>query len=322
MSASASTVMGRAALLVPATTAAFWSWACSWGQQRGAAAEALGSSQGFPGWRQEFPGWRSVAYRSGAPSGLDWRRAGPRFAPARRDPPLSDAPAPGRWRERQAPSARPLRARSAQLLPLALPAGMAEQRCFRDRAGPNSRSSARCPATSQVREPLRRLSAWVFPRKIARPRWLQHRYKSRADTGRNLLASLAFSSRFLLLGDDHKLPFVPKSRRRADEVSPKERHPNPRLSADRLYLQDFSERHLIVRQTSLAPFDSARSIVRAITTIPRREWGDFSVGLGGAMMPGVQSRGPPRSLDVPPAGTAAPCSPLNRRPRERPYTPP
>src|SRR5262249_52990665 len=57
-----------------------------------------------------------------------------------------------------------------------------------------------------------------------------------------------------------------------------------RLSADRLYLQDFSERHGIVRQTSLAPFDSARSIVRAITTIPRREWGDFSVGLGGAMV--------------------------------------
>src|SRR5262249_23174146 len=191
-----------------------------------------------------------------------------------------------------------------------------------DRAGPSSRLSAWFPATSQVEEPLRQLSAWVFPRKIARPGWLQHRYKLRADTGRTLLARLVLSSRFLLLGDDPKLPFVPKSRRRADEVSPKERHPTPRLSADRLYLQDFSEMLVMVRQTSLAPFDSARSIVRAITTIPRRESGDFSVGLGGAMMPGVKSRGPPRSLDVSPAGTAAPCSPLNWRPRERPYTPP
>src|SRR5262249_49236174 len=137
--------MDRAALLVLVTTAAFWSWACSWGQQWVAAA--LGSSQGFPGWRQGFPGWRSVAYRSGAPSGLDWRRAGPRFAPTRRDPPPSDAPGPDRWRERQAPSARPPRARSAQPLPLAPPAGMAEQRCFRDRAGPNLRSSALSPAT-------------------------------------------------------------------------------------------------------------------------------------------------------------------------------
>src|SRR5215831_9698398 len=247
MSASASTVMGRAALLVPATTAAFWSWACSWGQQRGAAAEALGSSQGFPGWRQGFPGWRSVAYRSGAPSGLDWRRAGPRFAPARRDPPLSDAPVPCRWRERQALSRRPPRARSAQRLPLASSARMAEQQRFRDRqvasssqtAGPNSRSSAWSPATSQVPEPLPRLSAWVLRRKIAKPGWLQHRYKSPPDSGRYLLASLAFSSRFLLLGDDHKLSFVPKSRRRGDEGSPKERHPSPRPSADRLDLQDF-----------------------------------------------------------------------------------
>src|SRR6516225_3782435 len=180
----------RVVLLVPVTTAAFSSWACAWGQQW-AAAEALGSSQGFRGWRRGFLGWRSVAYRSGVPSGLDWRRAGPRFAPTRRDPPLSDAPAPGRWRERQALSGRPPRARSAQRLPLASLAGMAEQRCFRDRARPNSRSSAWFRATSQVREPLPRLSAWVFPRKIARPRWLQHRYKSRADTGRNLLASLA-----------------------------------------------------------------------------------------------------------------------------------
>src|SRR5262249_50868645 len=147
--------MDRAALLVPVTTAAFWSWACSWGQQWVAAAEALGSSQGFPGWRKRFPGWRSVAYRSGAPSGLDWRRAGPRFAPARRDPPLFDAPGPDRWRERQAPSAQPPRARSVQPLPLAPPAGMAEQQCFPDRAGPSSRLSAWFPATSQVEEPLR-----------------------------------------------------------------------------------------------------------------------------------------------------------------------
>src|SRR6516164_1657255 len=229
----------RVVVLVPVTTAAFWSWACAWGQQRVAAAEALGSSQGFRGWRQGFLGRRSVAYRSGVLSGLDWRRAGPRFVPALRDPPLSDAPAPGRWRERQALSGRPPRARSAQRLPLASLAGMAEQPCFRDRAGPNLRSSAWSLATSQVAEPLPRLSAWVPRRKIAKPGWLQHRYKSRLGIGRNLLASLPFSSRFLLLGDDPKLPFVPKSRRRGDEGSPKERHPTPPPSADRLYLQDF-----------------------------------------------------------------------------------
>jgi hypothetical protein len=67
--------MGRAVVLRP--------WACAWEQRWVAAAEALGSSQGFRGWRQGFPGWSSVAYRSGAPSDLDWRRAGPRFAPAR-----------------------------------------------------------------------------------------------------------------------------------------------------------------------------------------------------------------------------------------------
>src|SRR5215472_12918670 len=247
MSASASTVMGRAALLVPATTAAFWSWACSWGQQRGAAAEALGSSQGFPGWRQGFPGWRSVAYQSGAPSGLDWRRAGPRFAPARRDPPLSDAPAPGRWRGRQALSGRPPRAPSAQRLPLASSARRAEQQCFRDRqvasssqtAGPNPRSSAWSPATSQVPEPLPRSSAWVLRRKTATPRQLRPRYKSRPDSAQNLLARLAFSSRFLLLGDGHKLSFVPKSRRRDDEESREERHPSPRPSVVRLGLQVF-----------------------------------------------------------------------------------
>src|SRR5215470_4889931 len=123
--------MGSAVVLVRVTTTVFWSWACAWEQQWVVtAAVALGSSQGFRGWRQGFPGWRSVAYRSGAPSGLDWRRAGPPFAPARRDPPLSDAPAPGRWRERQAFSGRPPRARSAQPLPLASPAGMAEQQCF------------------------------------------------------------------------------------------------------------------------------------------------------------------------------------------------
>src|SRR5262249_7358064 len=212
--------MGSAVVLVRLTTPVFWSWACAWGQQWVVAAEALGSYQGFRGWRQEFPGWRSVAYRSGAPSGLDWRRAGPRFAPARRDPPLSDAPAPCRWRERQALSGRPPRARSALPLPLASPAWMAEQHCFGDRqgasarptAGSNLRSSAWFPATSQVPELLPRLSAWVSRRKIAKPGWLQHRYKARPDSRRNLLASLAFSSRFLLLGGDHKQPFVPKSR--------------------------------------------------------------------------------------------------------------
>src|SRR5262249_14344035 len=162
----------------------------------------------------------------------DWRRAGPRFAPARRDPLLSDAPVPCRWRERQALSGRPPPAWS----PLASSAWMAEQQRFRGRqvasssqsAGPNSRSSAWSPATSPVPEPLPRLSALVLHRKIAKPGWLQHRYRSPPDSGRYLLASLAFSSRFLLLGDDHKLSFVPKSRRRGDEGSPKERHPPPR----------------------------------------------------------------------------------------------
>src|SRR5262249_8467153 len=232
----------RAVVLVLVTAAAFWSWACAWGQKWVAVA-ALGSSRGFRGWRQGFPGWRSVAYRSGAPSGLDWRRAGPRFAPPRPDPPLSDAPAPDRWRERQALSGRPPRARSAQPLPLASPARMAE------RAGPNLRSSAWSPATSQVPELLPRLSAWVPRRKIAKPGWLQHRYKSPPDSGRSLLVRLAFSSRFLLQGDDHELPFFPKSRRRGDEGSLKERHPTPRAFA-RLYLQDFGEGHVTVRQAS------------------------------------------------------------------------
>ena len=42
----------RVVVLVPVTTAAFWSWACAWGQQWVAAAEALGPSQGFlrQGW--------------------------------------------------------------------------------------------------------------------------------------------------------------------------------------------------------------------------------------------------------------------------------
>src|SRR6516225_3891391 len=230
--------------LFMASAVVFWSWACAWGQWVAvAAAEALGFSQRFRGWRQGFPGWRSVAYRSGAPSGLDWQRAGPRFALAWRDPPLSDAPALGRCRKRQALSGRPRRARPAQPLPLASPAGMAEQRCFRDPQmasfEPNSRSSAWSPATSQVPEPLRRLSAWLLRRKFAKPGRRQNRYKSRRDGGRSLLASLAFSSRFLLLGDDHKLPFVPKSRRRGDEGSPKELHQTPQASADRLYLHDF-----------------------------------------------------------------------------------
>jgi hypothetical protein len=51
--------------------------------------------------------------------------------------------------------------------------------------------------------------------------------------------SLAFSFCFLLLEGDHKLPFVPKFRRRGDEGSPKERHPSPRPSVDRLDLQNF-----------------------------------------------------------------------------------
>jgi len=177
----------RAAVLVP--TEAFCLWICAWRQQWVAAAEALGSSQEFRGWRQGFPGWRSVAYRSGAPSGLDWRRVGPRFARARRDSLLSDAPAPRRWRERQALSGRRPRARSAQRLPPASSARRAEQQCFRDRqvassqtAGPNSRSSAWSPATSQVPEPLPRLSAWVFRRKTATPKRLQPLYKSRPDS--------------------------------------------------------------------------------------------------------------------------------------------
>jgi len=157
--------MGRAVILVPVTTAAFWSWACAQRQQGVAAEQVLGSSQGFPGWRQGFPGWRSVAYQSGAASGLDWRRAGPQFAPARQDPPLCDAPARGRWTEWQAVSGRPPRAPSAQPLRLA-PAGMAEQQGFRDRqaasSGPNSRSSALSLATSQAPELLRRLFAGYF----------------------------------------------------------------------------------------------------------------------------------------------------------------
>src|SRR6516164_7371463 len=42
----------RVVVLVHVTTAGFWSWACSWGQERVAAAEALGPSQGFlrQGW--------------------------------------------------------------------------------------------------------------------------------------------------------------------------------------------------------------------------------------------------------------------------------
>src|SRR6516165_9457839 len=115
-----SRITGEAVVMVPATTVAKLASACALRQQWVAA---LGPSQEFPGSRQGFPGWRSVAYRSGAPSGLDWRRAGPRFVPARRDPPPSDAAAPGRWREWQAIS----RARFAQLLPLASPTRTAEQ---------------------------------------------------------------------------------------------------------------------------------------------------------------------------------------------------
>src|SRR5262249_30839481 len=135
--------MGSAVVLVRLTTTVFWWWACAWGQQWVvAAAEALGSCQGFRGWRQGFRGWRAVAYRSGAPSVRDWRRAGPRFAPARREPPLPDAPAPGRWREWQALSRPPPRARSAQPLPLASPAWMAEQHCFGDRQVASSSQTA------------------------------------------------------------------------------------------------------------------------------------------------------------------------------------
>lgn len=94
----------------------------------GAAEEALGSSQGSPG-------WRTAACRSDAPSGLDRWRADPRFAPARRDsvdgkrvagrfpatPRDSEpfaGPVPGRRRWRRALSGRPSLPRCGSRVPL------------------------------------------------------------------------------------------------------------------------------------------------------------------------------------------------------------
>ena len=57
------TVMGRAVVLVPVTTAAFWSRASAWGQQLMEGEEALGSSQGFRGWRQGFRSEPKMDYR-------------------------------------------------------------------------------------------------------------------------------------------------------------------------------------------------------------------------------------------------------------------
>jgi len=127
-----------AVVLVTAKKVRLSIWACAWRRQWVAAEEALEFWQGFPGWRQGFPGSRSVAYRSGAPSGLDWRRAGPRFAQARRDRPLSDVAAPGRSREWALS-----RARSAQPLPLASPTRTVEQQRFRDRPTASSSRGAR-----------------------------------------------------------------------------------------------------------------------------------------------------------------------------------
>ena len=50
-------------------------------------------------------------------------------------------------------------------------------------AGSRSRSFASFAATSQVREPLSRLSALLPRRKIAKLRWLQHQHKSRPESG-------------------------------------------------------------------------------------------------------------------------------------------
>ena len=59
--------------------------------------------------------------------------------------------------------------------------------------------------TSQIPEPLSRLSAWLFRRTIAKPAWLQHQYQWRLDSGQSL-AIVAFLLRFLLPGDGFRLP--------------------------------------------------------------------------------------------------------------------
>src|SRR6516165_2863612 len=76
-------------LSVPAMAAAP-PWACA-REQRGAAAVALGFSKVFL--RRRTPAWRCHA-----PSGLDRRRVGRRFAAALRDSVSSVATAPGRAR--------------------------------------------------------------------------------------------------------------------------------------------------------------------------------------------------------------------------------
>jgi hypothetical protein len=45
-------------------------------------------------------------------------------------------------------------------------------------------ASAWSLVASQVPERSPRLFAWVSRRKIAKPEWLQHRYKSRPESGR------------------------------------------------------------------------------------------------------------------------------------------
>jgi hypothetical protein len=71
-----------------------------------------------------------------------------------------------------------------------------------------------------------RLTAWLPRRKIAKPRRLQHQYKSRSGSGR-ILARPAFAPRFLLLGDDDELSFFPKPRRRNPDCSAKAGFPLP-----------------------------------------------------------------------------------------------
>src|SRR5207248_228477 len=82
-------------------------------------------------------------------------------------------------------------------------------------AGPSSQSFASLRATTQVSGRLSRSSALLAGRKIAKPRWLQQQHKSRAGS-RRTLGTLAFSPRFLLLRDDDKSSFAPKSPGRDD----------------------------------------------------------------------------------------------------------
>ena len=151
-------------LSAPATTAAP-AWACARGW-KGAAPEALGSSK-------LSQRRRTQAWRSDASFGLDRQRSAPQFHAALRDSELSAGPALGR-----------------RMGPGTLSARQPLKQFFRDRPvvsssqGSSSRSFAWPPVTSQVPGPLLPLFLWLHRRKIAKPRYQLHQYKSRVGTAR------------------------------------------------------------------------------------------------------------------------------------------